>query len=121
MIFKVCCSIIITFHHSLLLDFQPSPTFTNNAQSCPQRNGHNMLTVYAGNTLRGEYHCTIDLMFDWFGINCMTANNFCFYLQNRLIQASQTRGQPYSDTSHFSIPWCMTTKLQNNLQSSFTI
>jgi len=49
--------------------------------------------------LRGKYHCTIDLLFDWFGISCMTTDNFCFYLQNRLIQASKTGGQRYSDTS----------------------
>ncbi len=53
---------------------------------------------------RGEYHCTIDLLFDWFGISCMTTDNFCFYLQNRLIQTSQTGGQQYSDTSPFRIP-----------------
>ncbi len=35
----------------------------------------------------------------------MTSDNFCFYLQNRLIQTSQTGGQWYSDTSPFSIPW----------------
>ncbi len=35
----------------------------------------------------------------------MTTGNFCFYLQNRLIQTSQTGGQWYSDTSHLSIPW----------------
>ncbi len=35
----------------------------------------------------------------------MTTDNFCFYLQNRQIQASQTGGQQYSDTSPFSIPW----------------
>jgi hypothetical protein len=29
----------------------------------------------------------------------MTTDNFCFYLQNRLIQTSQTGGQWYSDTS----------------------
>jgi hypothetical protein len=34
----------------------------------------------------------------------MTTVNFCFYLQNRLIQTSQTGGQQYSDTSPFSIP-----------------
>jgi hypothetical protein len=22
--------------------------------------------------LRGKYHCTVDLLFDWFGISCMT-------------------------------------------------
>ncbi len=30
---------------------------------------------------------------------------FVFYLQNRLIQTSQSGGQWYSDTSPFSIPW----------------
>ncbi len=39
----------------------------------------------------------------------MTTDNFCFYLQNRLIQTSQTGGQRYSDTSPFSIPWCYRT------------
>ncbi len=29
----------------------------------------------------------------------------CFYLQNRLIQTSETGGQWYGDTSPFSIPW----------------
>jgi hypothetical protein len=55
--------------------------------------------------LKGKDYCTIDLLFDWFGISCMTTENFCFYLQNRLIQTSQTGGQGYSDTSPFSIPW----------------
>jgi hypothetical protein len=34
----------------------------------------------------------------------MTTDNFCFSLQNRLIQTGQTGGQWYSDTSPFSIP-----------------
>ncbi len=34
----------------------------------------------------------------------MTSEYFCFYLQNRLFQTSQTGGQWYSDTSPFSIP-----------------
>jgi hypothetical protein len=34
----------------------------------------------------------------------MSTDNFCFYLQNRLIQTSQTGGQRYSNTSPFSIP-----------------
>jgi hypothetical protein len=29
--------------------------------------------------LKGEYHCTVDLLFDWFGISCMTTDNFCFF------------------------------------------
>ncbi len=35
----------------------------------------------------------------------MTTDIFRFYLQNRLIQTSQTGGQWYSDTSPFSSPW----------------
>jgi hypothetical protein len=54
---------------------------------------------------RGKRHCTVDLLFDWFGISCMATGSFCFYLQNRLIQTSQTGDQWYSDTSPFSIPW----------------
>ncbi len=42
----------------------------------------------------GEYHCTVALLFDWFGISCITTDNFRFYLQT-----SQTGGQWYSDTS----------------------
>jgi hypothetical protein len=38
----------------------------------------------------------------------MTTDNFCSYLQNRLIQTSQTGGQQYSDTSPFSVPWLVT-------------
>ncbi len=38
---------------------------------------------------------------------------FCFYLQNRLIQTSQTGGQQYSDTSPFSIP-CLILRLVEN-------
>jgi hypothetical protein len=46
----------------------------------------------------------MDLLFDWFGTSCMTTEIFCLYLQNRLIQTSQTGGQQYSDTFRFSIP-----------------
>jgi hypothetical protein len=35
----------------------------------------------------------------------MTPNNFCFYLQNRLIQTGKIGGQRYTDTPPFSIPW----------------
>jgi hypothetical protein len=43
----------------------------------------------------GKYHSTVDLLFDWFGISCMTIDNICVYLKNRLIQTSQTGGQQY--------------------------
>jgi hypothetical protein len=43
----------------------------------------------------------------------LTTDNFCFYLQCRLIQTSrQTGGQWYSDTSPFSIPWFYPEKLR---------
>jgi len=35
----------------------------------------------------------------------MTTDNFCFYLENRLLQTSQTGGQWYTDAFPFSIPW----------------
>ncbi len=54
--------------------------------------------------LKGKYHCTVDLLFDWFGISCMTTDHFCFYLQNRLIQTSQPGGQWYSDTPPLVFP-----------------
>jgi hypothetical protein len=59
--------------------------------------------LYPGNTKGGKYHCTVDLLFDWFGISCVATDNFCLYLQNRLIPTGQTGGQRYSDTSPFSI------------------
>jgi len=65
---------------------------------------HVFLMQAPGNTKGGKYHSTIDLLFDWFVISCMKTDTFCFYLQNRLIQTSQTGGQWYSDTTPFSIP-----------------
>jgi hypothetical protein len=59
--------------------------------------------LLAGNN-KGD-HCTVGLQFDWFGISCMTIDNFCYYLQNRLIQTSQTGGQLCSDTTPLSIPF----------------
>ena len=49
-------------------------------------------------------HRTVDFLFDWFGISCMTTDHFCFYFQNRLLQTSQTGGQWYSDTSPLVFP-----------------
>ncbi len=43
---------------------------------------------------------------DWFGISCMTADNFCFlFAKQTNTNQSNTGGQWYSDTSPFSIPW----------------
>jgi hypothetical protein len=56
-----------------------------------------------------SYSFQIYVLFNWFGISCMTTDNFCFYLQIRLIRTSQTGGQWYCDTPPFSIPWPCTT------------
>jgi len=61
----------------------------------------------AGNTKGGRITLPLTSCFDWFGISCMSTDNFYFYLQNRLIQTSHTGGQRYNDTSPFSIPWPM--------------
>jgi hypothetical protein len=51
----------------------------------------------------------------------MTTDHFCFYLQNRLIQTSQTGGQWYSDTSPFSIPWIHLIRILQFLLQFFKI
>ncbi len=52
----------------------------------------------------------------------MTSENFCFHLQNRLIQTSQTGGQQYNDTFPFSIPWFVpwTNTLQDETWAEFS-
>jgi len=57
------------------------------------------------NTKGGSITVPLTTCLTGFGISCMTHDNFCFYLQNGLIQTSQTGGQQYSNTSFFSIPW----------------
>ncbi len=61
------------------------------------------LNALAGNT-KG-YHCTIDLLFGWFGLVCFANKNKNGQLSNSWFQTSQTGGQWYSDSSPFSIPW----------------
>ncbi len=75
---------------------------------CRQTECHGATKDLAGNTKGGSI--TVPLTTSClFGISYMTTDNFCFYLQNRLIQTSQTGGQWYSDTSPFGIPriWSM--------------
>ncbi len=52
-----------------------------------------------------EDHCTVDLLFDWFGLVCFENKNKNRQLPYSWLQTSQTGGQRYSDTSPFSIPW----------------
>ena len=30
--------------------------------------------------LKGKYHCTVDLLFDWLGMSCMTTDNFFVFI-----------------------------------------
>jgi hypothetical protein len=42
----------------------------------PARNPtHQSFFIVAGNTRRGKYHCTVDLLFDWFGFVCFANKN----------------------------------------------
>jgi hypothetical protein len=41
--------------------------------------------------LRDKYHCAIDLLFDWFVINCMTTDNFCFLFAKQAIPNQSNR------------------------------
>ena len=52
--------------------------------------------------LKGKYHCTIDLLFDLFGLACFANKTKIVSCQ---FQTSQTGGQWYVDTPLFSIPW----------------
>ncbi len=65
---------------------------------------------------RGRYHCTVDLLFDWFGLVCFANKNKNYQLSYRGFQTSQTGSQWYSDTSPFSIP-C--TNFRNKLECLF--
>ena len=53
----------------------------------------------------GKYHCTVDLLFDWFGLAFFANKNKNCQLSYSWFQTSQPGGQQYSDTSPFSIAW----------------
>jgi len=57
-----------------------------------------------GNTKGEKDHCTIELLFDWFGLVCFANKNKNCPLSYSRFQTSQTGGQWYSDTSPFSFP-----------------
>jgi hypothetical protein len=54
--------------------------------------------------LKGKNHCTVDLLFDWFGLVSFANTNKNCQLSYSSFQTSQTEGQWYSDTFPFSIP-----------------
>ncbi len=79
--------------------------------------GENLKTVWAYSLTRGKYHCTVDLLFDWFGLVCFANKNKNCQLSYSWFQTSQTGGQWCSDTSPFSIP-CFNYKLGYCIYSS---
>ncbi len=56
--------------------------------------------------LKEKYHCTVDLLSDWFGLVCFANKNKNCQLPYSWFQTSPTGGQQYSDTSPLSIPRC---------------
>jgi len=62
-----------------------------------------MFMVNSGNTKGGKYHCTIDLLFDWFGLVCFANNNKIVSCQTADYKTVKQEGND-SDTSPFSIP-----------------
>jgi hypothetical protein len=74
-----------------------------------------METQIPGNTKRGSI--TVPLTSCLTGLeSAVTTDNFCIYLQNRLIQTSETGGQRYSDTFPFIIP-CTYTRSPIHIQT----
>jgi hypothetical protein len=92
-------------------------TFLWHSPHPPIPTGHSMIAQLFGDysqkvvllqgILKGNYHCTIDLLFDWFGLICFANKNKSCQLSYSWFQTSLTGGQPYSDTSPFSIPWLL--------------
>ena len=62
---------------------------------------HKYQNIRAGNTKGGKYHCTVDLLFDWFGLASFANKNKNCQLSYSWFQTSQTGGQRYSDTLVF--------------------
>ena len=70
--------------------------------------------TYSENTRllrKSIYHCTADLLFDWFGFSCFVELNYkqiCLFGQ---ILTGQKGGQAYSDISTYEVSECSLTKL----------
>jgi len=75
--------------------------------------GKNCTLYWKQGIPKGQYHCTIDLVFNWFGLVSFAHKNKNCQLSYSWFQTSQTGGgQCYSDTSPSSIPY---TSISNKL------
>ncbi len=54
---------------------------------------------------RGKYHCTIDLLFDWFGLDCFANKNKKLSVVIQLIPNLSNRRSTVQWYFPFSIPW----------------
>ncbi len=54
--------------------------------------------------LRGKYHCTVDLLFDWFRLVCFANKNKKYQLSYSESQTSQTRGHGTVILPHLVFP-----------------
>jgi hypothetical protein len=92
---------LIQFHRtsSRRHDIQHNGTHYNDIKSKYTRNHDTQHREY----YRGKYHCTIDLLFDWFGLVCFVNKNKNCQESYSWFQTIQKGGQQYSDTSPFSI------------------
>jgi hypothetical protein len=54
---------------------------------------------------KGKHHCTIDLLFEWIGISCMTTHNFCFISKTDITEPVKQEVNRTVILPPFSIPW----------------
>jgi hypothetical protein len=67
-----------------------------------------VLLMFAGSNqglLKGTYHCTIDLLFDWFGICCMTTDEVLFLFGKQTNPNLSNRSSTVQWYFPLSIPW----------------
>ncbi len=89
--------------------------------SCDVRFWSAFLKVRSGNNKEGSITVPLTTCLTGFGSAVWQLKVFCFYMQCRLIQTSQTGGQWYSDTAPFSIPWFVFWHLQPLLACVFAM
>ena len=52
---------------------------------------------------KGKYHCTTDLVFDWFGFDQTSKSAVDLTYAKQLNPSSKTGGQPYSDSPPYEV------------------
>jgi hypothetical protein len=52
--------------------------------------------------LKGKFHCTVDLLFDWFGLVCFAKK----IVSSHTADSKPVKQEVNGDTSPFSVPCC---------------